>query len=146
MPIHAEVPSWEEPVHRFKYGRGELMKGVNGPVFTVWEALIHFDDSQFSYLRLGDSGAGSRPRRSPPHLARRSSGPLESTTTVRCKPVSTFRASTCAPGTTAPDSSVMTPVILAVDVCASAAETETSKIALVILIRPQSTNVNEYLA
>ncbi len=53
MPIHAVVTTWQDPLHRFMEGRGELTVGVNGPVFTLWEALISFDDSQFPIL-VGD--------------------------------------------------------------------------------------------
>ncbi len=47
MPIQTVVPSWEDPVSRFLNGLGELQVSPNGPAFTLWEALIRFEDSRF---------------------------------------------------------------------------------------------------
>ena len=45
MPIQTVVPSWEDPLTRFLNGFGELQVSPNGPAFTLWEALIRFEDS-----------------------------------------------------------------------------------------------------
>lgn len=47
MTVQAEVPSWEDPVARFLNGLGELHVAPNGPAFTLWEALIRFEDSEY---------------------------------------------------------------------------------------------------
>jgi len=53
MPIQAVVPSWEEPITRFLNGLGELRIGPDGPAFTLWEALVRFDDLHFP-IKVGD--------------------------------------------------------------------------------------------
>jgi hypothetical protein len=47
MPIQTVVPSWEDPITRFLNGLGELQISPDGPAFTLWEALAHFEDSRF---------------------------------------------------------------------------------------------------
>jgi hypothetical protein len=53
MPIQAVVPPWEEPIFRFLDGLAELKIGPDGPAFTLWEALVHFDDSHFP-IKVGE--------------------------------------------------------------------------------------------
>ena len=47
MPTQTVVPSREDPVSRFLNGLGELRISPSGPAFTLWEALVHFEDSRF---------------------------------------------------------------------------------------------------
>lgn len=47
MPTQAAVPSWEDPITRFFNGLGELQSSPDGPAFTLWEAVLRFEDSQF---------------------------------------------------------------------------------------------------
>jgi hypothetical protein len=53
MPIETVVPSWEDPITRFLNGLGELQISPQGPAFTLWEALIRFDNLQFP-IRVRD--------------------------------------------------------------------------------------------
>jgi len=41
------VPGYESPVLRFLEGSGEITVGLNGPATTLWEFLIHANDSQY---------------------------------------------------------------------------------------------------
>jgi hypothetical protein len=47
MPTQAIVPSYEDPISRFLDGLAELQAHPSGGVFTLWEALVSFTDSQF---------------------------------------------------------------------------------------------------
>ncbi|MGH7867596.1 MAG: hypothetical protein ACREP9_08180 [Candidatus Dormibacteraceae bacterium] len=47
MPTEAVVPSYEDPIARFLNGLGEFQVHPGGGVFTLWEALVNFSDSQF---------------------------------------------------------------------------------------------------
>lgn len=51
----AVVPSYESPVHRFFQGIGELTLGVDGPAFTLWEALVHLREDQYPLFISGQS-------------------------------------------------------------------------------------------
>lgn len=43
----AVVPTYQQPVERFLAGTGELTQGIEGPAFTMWEALVHMDGEEF---------------------------------------------------------------------------------------------------
>jgi hypothetical protein len=43
----ALVPSYADPIHQFLSGRGELVVAGDGPAFTLWEALVHFQDGDY---------------------------------------------------------------------------------------------------
>lgn len=51
-PTIGVVPEFESPFYKFLRGSGEIMIGVNGPVTTLWEFLIHSKDFQYP-LYLG---------------------------------------------------------------------------------------------
>lgn len=53
-PTHAVIPSYGSPVFRFFQGDGELLRGADGPAFTLWEALIHFKDSDYPMWLEGE--------------------------------------------------------------------------------------------
>jgi hypothetical protein len=44
---YAITAPWEDPVDRFRRGRGEATLGEGGRAFTIWEALVHFADNEF---------------------------------------------------------------------------------------------------
>jgi hypothetical protein len=46
-PTIAAVPIYQRPLERFKMGVGELTQGIEGPAFSMWEALIHFAPDEF---------------------------------------------------------------------------------------------------
>ncbi len=47
-PTRGVIPSWESPKWRFLQGRGEVNIGSNeGPATTLWELLVHAEDSQY---------------------------------------------------------------------------------------------------
>ena len=49
------IPSWELPEHRFLEGLGELLVGNDkGSATTLWELLIHFDDSEYPVMIAGN--------------------------------------------------------------------------------------------
>lgn len=48
------VPSWQRPLSRFIEGEGELCQEADGPVFTLWEAYLYFDASDYPLLLDGD--------------------------------------------------------------------------------------------
>ncbi|WP_132102130.1 hypothetical protein [Dehalobacter sp. MCB1] len=41
------IPGYESPKFRFLQGRGEITIGHNGPATTLWEFLIHAEDSRY---------------------------------------------------------------------------------------------------
>jgi len=48
MTTKLVAPTYELPDYRFLQGLGELKVGSNeGPATTIWELLIHFDNSQY---------------------------------------------------------------------------------------------------
>jgi hypothetical protein len=53
-PTIAVVPSYQRPVERFRNGSGELTEGIEGPAFTMWEALIHFEPASFPLFVEGE--------------------------------------------------------------------------------------------
>lgn len=49
------VPGWESAKFRFLRGEGELRIGSNeGPAFTMWEALLHFNESEYPIFIEGE--------------------------------------------------------------------------------------------
>ena len=51
----AVIPSYETPKHRFLEGRGELLLGdQEGFAFTIWEALVHFKESEYPIAIEGE--------------------------------------------------------------------------------------------
>ncbi|MCL1816396.1 MAG: hypothetical protein FWG43_02185 [Clostridiales bacterium] len=46
-PTIGVIPYYESPVHRFLQGRGEIELGDDGSATTLWEFLIHADDSEY---------------------------------------------------------------------------------------------------
>jgi hypothetical protein len=53
-PTVAVVPIYQQPVERFKLGHGELTMGIEGPVFNLWEALLHFEPEKFPMFVSGE--------------------------------------------------------------------------------------------
>jgi hypothetical protein len=53
-PTVAVVPLYQRPVHRFLNGDGELTLGVEGPAFTLFEALVHFSPEGFPLYVEGE--------------------------------------------------------------------------------------------
>lgn len=51
----AVVPIYQRPVNRFLNGEGELTLGVEGPAFTIWEALLSFEPDQFPLYVEGET-------------------------------------------------------------------------------------------
>ncbi len=50
----AVVPVYQRPVERFRMGVGDLTEGIEGPAFSAWEALMHFNADQFPIFVEGE--------------------------------------------------------------------------------------------
>ena len=50
----AVVPADQRPVDRFLRGEGELTLGIEGPAFTLWEALLTFRSEEFPLYVEGE--------------------------------------------------------------------------------------------
>jgi hypothetical protein len=50
----AVVPVYQRPVERFRMGVGDLTEGIEGPAFSAWEALMHFEADQFPIFVEGE--------------------------------------------------------------------------------------------
>lgn len=53
-PTIGIIPGYESPSYRFLEGRGEITIGVNGPSTTLWEFLIHANDSHYPIYLEGN--------------------------------------------------------------------------------------------
>jgi hypothetical protein len=49
------VPLYQRPVERFLNGEGELTLGIEGPAFTMWEALLNFGPDAFPLYVEGET-------------------------------------------------------------------------------------------
>lgn len=57
-PYRGIIPVWENPVHRFLQGIGEVnLQSSNGPATTIYELLIHARDDEFPFWLAGKSYA-----------------------------------------------------------------------------------------
>jgi hypothetical protein len=53
-PTRAIIPPWEDPIHRFFEGWGELKApDQNGRAFTIWEAVLYFSEREFPIWVVG---------------------------------------------------------------------------------------------
>jgi hypothetical protein len=50
LPTEAVIPSYMNPIYRFKSGDGELQLKSNGAAFTLWDALATLDDEAFPIM------------------------------------------------------------------------------------------------
>jgi len=53
-PTIGIIPGYESPAYRFLEGTGEITIGANGPVTTLWEFIVHSDDSHYPIYLQGN--------------------------------------------------------------------------------------------
>ena len=53
-PTVGVIPLYSTPKWRFLSGRGEIKLGSDGPATTIWEFLVHANDSQYPLYLDGD--------------------------------------------------------------------------------------------